>query len=133
MIIHQYIFGAVSGLSNLAFILVIYLSFTSVINALHSFAWLKRASLLQDEVLFCSHLVNLNPYFSDSSIDLLIHSGVLLSIFLILWGTKLGKTFIKISVKILRFPLESWLWKVKYDIAFWMHLGLAFLKSQSLL
>ena len=75
--IDQYVFETVLGLSSFALILAINLSLDSIISEVHSFAWKSRASLLLAVGLLWYLLVNLDRFFKDSLIDLLIHSGVL--------------------------------------------------------
>ena len=74
----QFVFGTVLGLSNSAFILAIYLSFDSLISEVNSFDWTSKVPYYLLAVGFMWYfLVNLDHFFKDNGIDLLIHSGVL--------------------------------------------------------
>ena len=123
-LIDQYVFGTVLVLSSFALILATYLSLDSIISEVHSFAWKYRASLLLAVGLLWYILVNLNRFFKDRLIDLLIHSGVLQSILFILWETKLWDIFNNVSDRILHLSLQFRFWKVlvqsKLYIDFWI-------------
>ena len=133
--IDQYLFGTLLGLSNFGLILAIYLSFDSVIIEVHSCDWMSKASLLLIVGFMWYFLVNLVRFFKDSLFDLLIHSEVLYSNFLILWGMTLRNIFNNVSNKILHCSLQFWFWKAltqsKLLIDFWIHSVLALLKSHS--
>ena len=75
--INQYVFGLVLALSSLALILAMYLSLDSIISEVHDFAWISRASLLLAMGLLWYLLANIDRFFKDSLIDLLVHPRVL--------------------------------------------------------
>ena len=75
--INQYVFGLVLALSSLALILAMYLSLDSIISEVHDFAWISRASLLLAMGLLWYLLANVDRFFKDGLIDLLIHPRVL--------------------------------------------------------
>ena len=75
--INQYVFGLVLALSSLTLILAMYLSLDSIISEVHDLAWISRASLLLAMGLLWYLLANIDRFFKDSLIDLLVHPRVL--------------------------------------------------------
>ena len=74
--INQYVFGLVLALCSLELILAMYLSLDSIISEVHAFAWISRASLLLAMGLLWYLLANIDRFFKDSLIDLLVHPRV---------------------------------------------------------
>ena len=107
--INQYVFGLVLALSSLALILAMYLSLDSIISEVHDFAWISRASLLLAMGLLWYLLANVDRFFKDSLIDLLIHPRVLNQIcwFYKEWNYEIYLTMFLIEFSVAISILES--------------------------
>ena len=107
--INQYVFGLVLALSSLTLILAMYLSLDSIISEVHDLAWISRASLLLAMGLLWYLLANVDRFFKDSLIDLLIHPRVLNQIcwFYKEWNYEIYLTMFLIEFSVAISILES--------------------------